>query len=137
MNSALITNFLPSLIVFALTGLTIVAYNYPTRYFSLYKNLAFILIGIAVAGDVWNYATHQAFGEVSEFIAPEKRAIAFNVIKSFDTPWWLFAAVLAVGCYLSLLGFLPSFFGSGEKPDSEKPGSEKPSSEKPKKKTGE
>jgi hypothetical protein len=112
MNNTLAAIFLPGIIVFALTGLTIVAYKFPCKYSSLYKNLAFILIGAVIAANVWTYAIHKAFHVLSRFIASNERDVASNVINSFDPPWWLFAGILAIGCYLSLLSFLPNFFGS-------------------------
>lgn len=115
MNNALVMSLLPGLIVFILTGFTIFAYKYPAGYFSLYRNLAFVLIGAVVAADVWTYAIHRAFQALSQFIPLDRQDLASDIIRSYDTPWWLFVLILAVGCYLSLLSFLPSFFG-GEKP---------------------
>ena len=100
-----------SLIVAAVTGLTIVAYKHPSAYRKIGKFLLWVVNIVFGVGTVWDTAVGLSYALLSRFIIPEQRAQAEAALNLINIRWWLFALIIvAINLYLFFLLLLPVLF---------------------------
>ena len=101
---------IPALVVAALTGITVVAYQHPTAYNRIGIYLVLATGALQIGLSVWNLGLIAARMRLLPFIkdlAGTGLDEADKALEPIRVPGWVLASVLLAMLYLLFLAFLP------------------------------
>ncbi len=88
-------------------GIAFVAYRHPLEYGPLARRTSWALLGLAVAGFLWNTAVLAAWGAIKPALLDRQIEPVRNALESIIVPSWLAIMLGAIGTGLFALAWLP------------------------------
>ncbi|WP_029655544.1 hypothetical protein [Marinobacter daepoensis] len=104
----MIEAIISSLLVAAVTGLTIIAYRHPRAFSKLFTPILVVTGAALASGLIWDVAVSRAFVNLSPFVDTGKLQPAQNAIEALSPPMgWLIGGFFGFYMYLVFLLNLP------------------------------
>ena len=108
-------NFIYTLVVMVISGVTFLAYKHPEAYQKIYPILAALLLAAISGLGAWNYGVTVTGHKLDDLIDPSKGVEALNIIRELEFPFFVqLVAPIIVSFYLVFLSFLPNLLGKHE-----------------------